>query len=407
MKFRISGTVAIVIFAVPILSVGIFFSRGREWNFEARPEQSVDRENGNDGEASISGISTGIGTRAFHVAGWLPYWAKETGAASVRGRLGLFSEINPFAYGVIGDGILVDKTGIGQAPWPQLIADARQTDTAVIPTILWGDAAAMHKVFSDGTLLERHVDAIVSMLDVNGFSGVDIDYEGKDIADRDAFSTFLGRLHEKLSKKGKTLSCTVEARTRDDPPAGITGTRAMSFANDYVALDESCDSVRIMAYDQVFQIHRANTFTAAGSVPSAPNADSRWVEEVMRYALGYISSDKLIIGVSTYGWEFKIEKVPVGYRYVRVRSISYPDALEAARSAGAAPVRTDGGELSFTYRTADGEHIVTVDDGESVGQKIDIAGKLGLKGISLFKIDGLTDPDLFDILNGKRIEAVL
>jgi len=335
----------------------------------------------------------------FFVTGWIPYWTKSEGTFSLQGKIGLFSKLNLFAFGVSADGQLVDTAKIDSAPWPQLIADAKKQNVKIVPTILWGDAVAMHKTFSDPMLRSKHVDNIVAMLVQNDFSGVDIDYEGKDIADRDNFSLFLKSLHEKLqSSQGRTLNCTVEARTQDSPPADLTGIRAMSFANDFSALNHFCDSVTIMAYDQVFQIHRVKVFEDNGSAPAAPNADNAWVQDNIEYALKFIAPEKLILGVSTYGWEFRVEKIANGYHYTRVRSVSYQDAMALAASVGATPTRTTGGELSFAYKASDGQHLVTIDDGESVSDKIALAKKFGLKGISLFKIDGLTDPKVFEVL---------
>ncbi|MEI6649833.1 MAG: glycosyl hydrolase family 18 protein [Candidatus Moraniibacteriota bacterium] len=405
---RISGIkIAGIVFLVASLAVLIvaYLGTAPDVRFAADQEllTSGDLTPVND-ETSIPAIKrTNEQSRPFFVSGWLPYWAKDEGAASLNDRIGLFTEINPFAYGVNAEGVLVDKMHIDAKPWPQLFADAEGQNVHIIPTILWGDEKAMHTIFSDPTSANRHIDAIIAMLDSHGFAGVDIDYEGKDIADRDAFSAFLRMLRENLSADAvKTLSCTVEARTEDDPPQGFTGKRAMSFANDFSVLNEACDTVRVMAYDQVFQMHRADTFTTSDPVPNAPNADLRWVEEVARYALRYVSPDKLILGIPTYGWEFRVEKVSDGYRYTRVRSVSYPSAMEMARSAGVTPTRTEGGELSFTYTSSDGLHIVTIDDAESVRNSIDIAKKLNLRGVSLFKIDGLTDPTLFDILSKIR-----
>ncbi|MEI7750358.1 MAG: glycosyl hydrolase family 18 protein, partial [Candidatus Moraniibacteriota bacterium] len=399
MNTRTYGIVGYIAMMATVVLVGAFFLWTNGATVGKNDDTAKVSENG-VAAGVIPNTSTGPENRKFFVSGWLPYWAKEAGAASLRGNMNTFTEINPFAYGVNVDGTLVDTMQLGMAPWPELIADADRADVRIVPTILWGDAVAMHRIFSDETLSDRHIASIVAMLDYHGFSGVDIDYEGKDIADRDGFSSFLTKLHEKLSADGgKTLNCTVEARTQDTPPDGFTGTRAMSYANDYAVLDRVCDTVRVMAYDQVLQVHRANTFTASNPIPTAPNADSRWAEEVVRYALRYVSPDKLILGVPTYGWEFRVEKISDGYRYARVKSISYPDAIVEARSADITPTRTEGGELSFTYQASDGTHIVTVDDAESVRNKIDIAKKLHLKGISLFKIDGLTDPKLFDVLS--------
>jgi spore germination protein YaaH len=340
-----------------------------------------------------------VNTQPFFVAGWLPYWRKEEGAASLNGKINLFSEINPFDFGVTPDGNIIDTPRIANSPWPKLRAEAKKANVNIIPTILWGDAEAMHRTFTNPKLLAHHVDAIDAMLQQDDFSGVDIDYEGKDVADRDNFSLFLKTLHEKINPSEKTISCTVEARTQDSPPVGWGGTRAMSYANDFSALNNFCDSVRLMAYDESFQVHGEHQiFEDKNETPLAPNADNQWVEEVMRYALHFFPPEKIVVGIPTYGWEFKLTKLAEGYRYTRVKSINYPDAINEAKKAGVEPKRNAGGEMNFIYQTSDGQHIVTFSDAESIRKKIEIAKKLNLKGISLFKIDGLSDPQLFSVL---------
>ncbi len=339
-------------------------------------------------------------TQSFFVAGWLPYWEKEKGIDSIREELSLFSEINPFAVKVNSDGSINDDAlRLAASPWPEFQETAKNENVAFSPTILWADAKSMHDVFSNADLLNKHVDFIAAFLEKNNFPGVDIDYEGKDIADRDLFTSFLELLHEKLGSEGKVLSCTVEARTEDSPPAGWSGTRAMAFANDYSALNKFCDRVRVMAYDESFQVHGAKeSFDDSNKNPSAPNADNNWTEEVIRYALRFISPEKLVLGVPTYGWEFQIEKLSSGYRYTRVGSISYPAAIEEAKKAKVTPVRSNGGELTFIYDTYRGQHIVTFSDAEAVRQKIAMAKSFHLKGISIFKIDGFGDPGIYSML---------
>lgn len=104
------------------------------------------------------------------------------------------------------------------------------------------------------------------------------------------------------------------------------------------------------------------------------------------------------MGISTYGWEFSAQKISGGYCYAKIRSIGYPDAKAQAEAAKVTMARTEGGELSYSYQVQDGPHVVTVDDAESVAEKIAIAKKYKLRGVSLFKIDGLTDPKVFEIL---------
>jgi len=383
--------ISVIIFFFILLAAGIFLYFSQHKNTVQIANETKPAEGS---KPNTNSVGNNASAQKLFVSGWLPYWEKENGVASLAGNMDLFDEINVFDYGVDQNGNVVDTAGVDSAPWPQL-----RKNMNVIPTILWSDTIAMHKIFSDQTLLNNHADGIIAMLGRENYSGIDIDYEGKDVADKNNFSAFLRLLHAKLQSENKTLECTVEARTEDNPPQGWSGTRAMAWANDYVILNNNCDSVRVMAYDQAFQTHgQHQLFEDPAENPTAPNADLQWAQKVMNYALKYIAPEKLMLGVPTYGWEFKIEKISTGYRYTRVGAISYPQAIKEAAQAGVTPTRDAGGELSFVYNTSNGQHLVTFSDAESVRQKIALAQQLKIKGISLFKIDGLSDLQLFPVM---------
>lgn len=389
-----ASSVAIVL----LISIGAFLHFTRETKKTVYLYDNQDSSVGENVQKTEEADGFSLQQR-FSLSGWLPYWGKEAGAADFEKNADLFSEIDPFAFGVDQDGRLSDPMRIGNEPWSGLQKVAQEKNVAIVPTVIWADAQAMHQVFSDPQRLNSHVENISTMLSKNNFSGIDIDYEGKDAADRNLFTSFLRTLRQKLGPEGRKISCTVEARTQDDPPDGWTGTRAMSFANDYSALNELCDSVKIMAYDQMFQTNgEKKIFDDTNETPSAPNADIHWAESVMRYAMRYIDQEKLVLGVPTYGWEFTVEKTSTGHHYERVKSVSYPEAMEKAAKDRIGIERTSGGEPFFIYRSADGKHIVTFSDAESVRQKMELAKKLGLKGISLFKIDGQSDPKIFSVM---------
>ena len=190
----------------------------------------------------------------------------------------------------------------------------------------------------------------------------------------------------------------MEARTQDAPPPGFAGTRAMSWANDFSALNKYCDTVQIMAYDQILQTERASTFEMPGDLPVAPNADADWVKNVVEYSLRYISPQKLTLGIPTYGWEFKISKTNGGWRYAEYKSLDYSQAMAEAKAAGVAPNQTTGGELNFTFQAADGEHLVTFEDAQSIGDKITLAKKFHLGGVNFFKLDGGMPPEFYQAI---------
>lgn len=342
------------------------------------------------------------------VSAWVPYWATEGGLRSLEGKEKNFSEIHPFAFEVQSDGTLEDRAKVTGVLWKKARVEMEQAGVRVVPTVLWGDAAAMHRVLGDERLRTKHVQNLLTMTSAYGFSGVDIDYEGKDVADKENFSKFLVELYSVFSENKKDVRCTVEARDRDDVPANLSGVRAMSYANDFSVLATACDEVRVMAYDQVFQVHRAKTFEEKGDKPYAPNADIAWVEGVMRYALRYIPAEKLMMGVPTYGWEFRVTPIEGGYRYERVRSVTYEQAMEMLRKTENGKQEMDlgtrnvGGERDFVYEAEDGKHLVNFSDAESMAQKLQLAKILGIKGVSIFKLDGFADPGIFEVIKSGK-----
>ena len=82
-----------------------------------------------DTNTDTSGLSSN--KPAFFISGWLPYWSKANGAAIVEKNISLFSEIDPFAFGVNPDGSLRDTTDIKNSPWPQLREIAQKENITV------------------------------------------------------------------------------------------------------------------------------------------------------------------------------------------------------------------------------------------------------------------------------------
>jgi spore germination protein YaaH len=191
----------ILIFIIVVLCLFVGF---RVWQKEDSKIIIQTQNNPTNNSKENNTDQNGNLNKQIFITGWLPYWAKAEGAKSLENNISAFDEIHPFAFGVNPDGTLNDTLKIKNAPWP----DLKKEKIDLVPTILWGDAAGMHKVFSDQSLLKNHINSIDKLLVENNFSGVDIDYEGKDVADRDLFSNFIKLLHQKLSGDYKKLNCT-------------------------------------------------------------------------------------------------------------------------------------------------------------------------------------------------------
>ena len=365
----------------------------------------------------------------FEVSGWIPYWKVADGVKDARKHLDELTEINSFGYSVKTDGKLNDLAKLSGNSWKKLFADARKKDVLIIPTIMWSDTNNIEKILSDKDLRKKHIKAIADMVKKGKYDGVDIDYEGKNAATRPYYSLFLKEL--KTALKGKALHCTIEART---PPDSLYRTVPVNleYANDFNEINKYCDRVRIMAYDQQRADLKLND--ARSGTPYMPIADPEWVKKVIELTIKTIDKDKIMLAVPTYGFEYTLTVSPNWYQsYAKKWSLTDEYAKDLADDLRIDPVRNAAGELSFSYistttptvipkttkapaGTPEGNeaaaralayanatglttsvNLVWWTDAEAIEEKVDLAKKYGLAGISIFKVDGTEDQDLWDL----------
>lgn len=370
--------------------------------------------------------TTGVSTKsiALEFSGWIPYWRKATGTADVLKHLSTFKEINPFGYTVKKNGTLFDPMGITNEPWTSLFVAARSKKIRIIPTVMWANGDAIEYILSNKTRRTAHIRAIVDEIKAQGFSGVDIDYEGKKASTRPYFSLFLKELSKALGNK--YLMCTIEARTPEKDRFD-TIPKDLEYANDFKVINTYCDRVRIMAYDQGSIDLRLNEIKTG---PYIPVADIRWVEKVIRLTMKSIDKKKIVIGVPTYGYEYVVTPLAEGYRYDMLWAFNQRYGIELAQSLGINPTRNAAGELSLIYtptstaaitayakdtdETATSstltsgansssiapqkQHILWWSDAIAIRDKVTLAKRLGVRGIAVFKLDGGVDPALYEVL---------
>ena len=367
----------------------------------------------------------------LEVAGWLPYWRAASSTRDVVPNLGALTTAHPFGLYVQEDGTIQDTLRITEEPWTSFIVAAKIQKVRVIPTLVWTDGQAIHTVLSNTRSRAKLVKDIVALTVQSGWDGIDIDFESKWAETKPYFSAFLRELYPAMGNKW--VYCTIESRTPlasryDTIPANI------AYANDYVEINKYCDRVQVMAYDQGTIDLELNRSTVG---PYAPIADIRWVEKVMREAMKTIAPRKLVIGIPTYGYEYQVEpRSQGGYTYSRMWAFNPRYATDIAATLGLTPQRTAGGELQVFYlpevlSRKDGKtvndassanlgvpanalsntatapsvrtafNVMSWGDNTSVAQKINLAKRLGLRGVAIFKLDGGQDPNIWNTLWGR------
>ena len=395
-------------------------------------------------------LSASAAATKFEVTGWIPWWRSATGTADTLMHLDALTEVNPFVYTLRSDGTLLDNGALDKEPWVSFIAAAKVKKVRVIPTIMTGSGDVLHGILSNTKKRIALEDRIVALVKEKGFDGIDIDFEGKKAEDRVFFSTFLKGLYQRMGKKW--VMCTIETRipnadryygTSVPPDAG-------KFANDLKEINKYCDRVRIMAYDQQNIDLKLAAQYASSSQLYAPVGDPAWIEKVIRLMSKDIKKSKILIGVPTYGYEYDVTAYANNsYVYDILWTFNPGYAIPLSAQYGITPQRAPWGEMAFTYiptsaptgstaSTRSGQasspqatpptsfntpalaasaaaamiatavntnrtfRYVVWPDAQSIQQRIDLAKRLGVRGISIFKLDGGQDPAIWTVLQGVK-----
>jgi spore germination protein YaaH len=368
----------------------------------------------------------------MEISGWVPYWKAKEGTQDARRHLDVLTEINPFTLSASNDGKIKDLGGMKKSNWKNLFKQARKEGVEIIPTIMWSNSERIHAMLSDPKKRKKHIEGIVKLVKKEKYDGIDIDYEGKKLATKPYFSAFLTELSRMLGDK--TLACTIEARTPSDS-LNSSGNTIAYEVNDFSVIGDVCDQVRIMTYDQQRADARLNN--EKSGAPYIPVGDIDWVEKVARLTIETIPRDKVMLGVATYGREWEVTVTPNYYgKYTSLWSVTHDYSEDFAEQLDITPLRNSAGEKSFTYISTSSPYakvlkpfkapagtpkanqaaaqalayanatgnpaffnVVWWSDAEAIKSKLDLAESLGLRGVSIFKIDGTEDKELWNLLS--------
>lgn len=364
---------------------------------------------------------------SLDVGVWIPWWSDEAGAESALDNIRDIDIIYPFVYEVADNGDLVNRVNFRDDHWDDLLDKADDRNIDVIPTIAWFDGDAIHEMLSSKSKRRNHIDDIVDMVEDGDFDGVNVDYESKLSDTIDHYSDFLEELEDELGRND--LTCTIEARM---PPESrwLNVPSNIEYANDYKAINQHCDWVEIMAYDQ--QRADIDLNNERRGVPYNPVADIDWVDKVIDLALEDIDEDKVMLGIPTYGRAWDVTVASEWYKdYDLVATLNPSRIVELIEKYDLEVGRTDGGEAVISYfpdtsvwkifdalpapkgtpkgyeaaakallvaTYADIElpvRFVTWSDAEAIEDKLDLADDYDLRGVAVFKIDGEEDQDLW------------
>lgn len=310
------------------------------------------------------------------VIGYLAPWDARGVAALSQDVL---TEVSPVWYQPTVSGKVVFASQQAQRSKASVTAQALAHSAALTPTISnyvggkW-DSDIIHQIITSSQLRATHIAAITQLVQANQWAGIDIDYESLRTSDRQAYSAFIADLADALHQAGRRLTLTVHAKTAE--PGDWSGARA----EDWRALGEAADEVRVMTYD----------YSTDTSSPG-PIAPVSWVNNVLKLAVAEIPRDKIILGLATYGYDWSSGQT--------TQDEQWADAETLARAHNAT-IQWDAASQSpwFTYTDARGRrHTVWYTNARSLNAALDLAMQNRIGGVFLWRLGG-EDPAIWPLL---------
>ena len=316
----------------------------------------------------------------------------------------LMKEVLPFWFSLKSPTLIRNDYTTGNPSWPMAdtVCLMRRAGMQIIPTMTDGTAKlVLAGYLANPTTRTTIVNSIVNLVNVNGFDGIDLDYEGFAFVDGNTTWTrtaplwvaFIKELSVAMRANKKILSVTTPYLY--DPTERQKGYFVYAWAD----IASSIDRLRIMTYD----------FNVAKPGPNAPIS---WVDKTIRYAISIMPSSKVYVGLPGYGrdWITAVQgkcpvSAPPGLKAgAKAATFLMVNAERKAAIDNAVPVfDTTVSEATYSYTqtynglTADGastsctvNRTVWYQNSRSYAERMALVSKYRLGGAALWTL-GMED----------------
>ena len=302
--------------------------------------------------------------------------------------------VTPETFVVDGSGLIAGEIE------PRVLRLARVNKVRVMPQLKNFDASSgafradwVERVLTHSAARRRAIDGMVQTCRTYALYGMQIEFEGFHIDQREAFTEFCRDAAAALHAEGYKFSVSLIHR-EEEAGGPTTYTQWMMKdwrgAYDLEALGAIADFVKVVAYAQ----HTRRT-------PPGPSQSYPWLERVVQYFLSVIPAEKIRLGLSMGASHYYTVADPERY-YQNARSWSRSITIKEVESLldqyGGSPLQWDDRQkMSFGTIERGGvlEWFIVDNDLRAIGAKINLVRKYHLGGVTMW-ISGDEHPGLWD-----------
>ncbi|NCU03051.1 MAG: glycosyltransferase [Chitinophagaceae bacterium] len=216
------------------------------------------------------------------------------------------------------------------------------------------DGELLHRILTNRKKRERLITDIIHYNKLYHLQGVNIDFEEYKETSDDAAISFQKELYSRMHKEGLLVTQDIMP---DNADFNIS---ELSKYNDYIVL---------MAYDEHY----------SSSVPGAISSQ-RWIEKMLDQTAAAVSSQKIILGIAGYGYDWPQQS--------EAATITYQQALATAKQYQAyIDFNNDTYSNEYVYTDAAGiRHKVCFNDAATNFNTLRFADEYGTAGTALWRL---------------------
>ncbi len=309
----------------------------------------------------------------------------------LRRALPLMGALMPFTYGFRPDGTLISPDDSA------MISAAKEYGTQAVmhlSTLTDNDNFSVElaeALFASPEIQQKLLDSVIANMQEKGYTALDVDFEFLGAQNAAQYAEFIAYCRERLRPYGWGVMTALAPKTSDDQPG------ALYEGHDYALLGEAADAVLLMTYEWGY------TYGPPMAVsPIKP------VRDVVDYALTRIPAEKILLGISNYGYDFTL---PYIQGVSRANSLSTRQAFTLASQKGA-EIFFDETVLApyFDYTDESGSaHRVWFEDVRSISARLRLMAEKGLRGALWWNLNRENNQSLIainDLIDVKSLELL-
>lgn len=273
-----------------------------------------------------------------------------------------------FSYQVRPDGSLAP---INDDALIQMARQARVAPMLVITNIEEGASFSSdlaHTILTDMQVRQTLISNIISTLQAKNYYGLDIDFEYIPPEDGDAYDEFLRIVTTQLHSLGYVVTTALAPKLSADQ-------RGLLYqAHHYPVHGNLADHVILMTYEWGYTYG-----------PPLAVSPINQVRRVLDYAVTVIPSEKILMGMPNYGYDWMLPYRP----RTAARTLSNTQAPELAFQRGAVIQFNTESQAPYFYYNDDAgtRHVVWFEDARSVQARLRLVDVYNLGGVSYWTIN--------------------